>query len=111
MYTDPYNARKFVDRVKDLSPNEMMMAAQQEVAIVDKASSGRRGAPAARKSGSLQYVEFLKCLIGYLNHEGRHKPSCPSYVDLETLRPICESLVKKGIFDPVCLETFKSSTA
>jgi hypothetical protein len=108
MYIAPYNAREFVDRIKDLNPNEMIMAAQHEATIANKRSSGVKGAPAARKSGSLEYVEFLKCLIGYLHHQGRYKPHCPSYVDLQTLRPICEILVKKGFFDPISLEVFKS---
>ena len=62
----------FVEAVKDLHQPEIINKAQEEIAAVEAISTGGvKGAPAARKAGSVRYTALLGGLIYLLSQKQR----------------------------------------
>src|SRR5579859_2247996 len=105
MVSSKYDFDEFVGAVKDLSYEQIVAAAQEESREVAKRIAGHaRGAPAARKAGADTYKELLGGLIFLLQHNCR--PISIQPWDILRMRPIFESLVKRGELMPEALRVF-----
>ena len=105
MISAKYDFDEFVKAVKDLPRREIIARCREESRAVDERSTGGvRGAPAARKAGARKYETLLGRLIYFLEHN--EKPGGVDSWDFLRMRPIIESLVKRGEAKPEDLIVF-----
>ena len=103
-----FDKQAFVQRVKDLDLDQIVDAAKQEVYETESTSYGVPGAPDARAEGSVRYASFLKGLLFYLRSGKR--PAGLTAEEFHILRPLVESLVRRGQLLPAVLQDFGPTT-
>jgi hypothetical protein len=98
-----YSFEAFIERVKPLQYEEMLVEAQKACAHAEAVSFGRKGCVAHREAGSCRFAADLKAFIFFMSHfavprghEG----------DLLLYRPIVEKLVESGKFKKDTLSRF-----
>lgn len=95
MNSSGYDFEQFVARVKDLDRREIFVRLDEEIRQTEHLTGAHvRGAPQRRKSGAPQYVNLLKGLYYALSNNQR--PSSVQPWDLQRMRPIWDSLVRRG---------------
>lgn len=105
MISSTFDFDKFVAAVKDLEYQEIQTATQAEIEAIDAKTGGHvKGAPAARKAGAPEYANLLRGLRCILT-EGIRPNSVRDW-DLPRMRPIIESLVRRGKMRPEALSIF-----
>ena len=100
-----YDKKAFVDDVikRGLSRREIVAEARIEIHHAGAGSERVRGAEGA--AGSLEYAQFLKCLVLFL--EDGERPATMSGDDFLDLRPLAQRLVDRGDLRPSVLRLFE----
>lgn len=105
MISGKYDFDQFVSEVKDLPYEKILATSLDESREAARRIAGHtRGAPAAREAGADAYKELLGGLIFLLQHNRR--PASIHPWDFLRMRPVFESLVKRGHLRPEGLRVF-----
>jgi len=101
-----FDKKKFVESVIkiELSLNEIIKDAREDIARAESSSYGVKGAPDNRAAGSGDYVRFLGSLVNFLQSGTR--PAGISDDDFQLLHGLTKYLVQIGNFKPTILELF-----
>jgi len=95
MNSREYDFDQFVSKVKDLDLGRIFVCLNQEIRQMERLTGPHvRGPPERRKSGVSEYLNLLKGLYYALSNNQR--PSSVQAWDLQRMRPIWDSLVKRG---------------
>ena len=100
-----YDFDAFIQRVKMLNYDEIIIKASAACSGAENASFDRPGAVQARESGSLDFVSRLKDLLFFLRSGAL--PNSLS-MDCRVYKEIAELLVAKGQFKKEILDLFKT---
>jgi len=95
MNSRQYDFNQFVANVKDLDLREIFVRLDEEIRQTERLTGAHvRGAPERRESGAPEYLNLLKGLHYALSFNQR--PSSVQPWDLQRMRPIWDSLVRRG---------------
>jgi len=101
-----FDKKKFVESVIkiELSLNEIIKEAREEIHRAESSSYGVKGASDNRAAESDDYVRFLGSLVNFLQSGTR--PAGISDDDFQLLHGLTKYLVQIGNFKPTILELF-----
>lgn len=106
MIQNDYNFEKFLEAIKDKSLREIQMLASVEAEDAQRLSSSSTREIEKTTKTRIGYYKKRVSEFAFFMTSGK-KPGGVDDYDFELYQPICEILVKKGLFKPDVLEHFK----
>lgn len=104
MISETYNIREFLTTMVGKEYYQILSDSEQEIRIAEARSYSVRGAPEHRKRGSTKYASQIKSFLYFMRFATR--PGSASDSEFAMYKPVCESLVDQGLFDPKILDRF-----
>jgi len=104
MISESYNFEVFLAAMIGKQFEEILSDAEEEIRIAEARSRNVKGAPEQRKRGSGEYSARIKAFLYFMRYASR--PGSASDLEFALYRPVCESLVGLGRFDPKFLDLF-----
>ncbi len=106
---DEFNFHRFIERIAEMSYEQMITTADSRMREVESISYRVRGATEARKLGSERFVQQLKNLCWYLNSNGLEKPPFARHGEVLAYCPIATKLVERGRWSAGALKLFPAT--
>jgi hypothetical protein len=105
MTPSQYDFAAFLDRIKDLSYQEMLSFAELTLTRAENASRGRKSGLRARQQGSRAFIDEIGEFIFFLKNGV--KPSSVSSFNWSLYKTIVQNLVQKGEMKQSALNVFR----
>jgi hypothetical protein len=100
-----YDFKQFLDSIKDKNYDEIIHLAEQEIYYLEPLLARVKGSVERRRRGGGKYVAQLEQFLFFMKNG--IKPGGVSDEDFLLFRPVCENLVRRGIFKPTILDFFR----